>query len=148
MRQIISAQRDQELLLPPCVNDWLGPDHPARFIAQFVDQMDLKKAKLDTLSREEGGSAYAPSLLLGVWLYGYHTKRRSTRAMEEACRENMAFIWLGGNTRPDHVSLWRYWNEHRKQIGELFKQTLKEALEMNLVGMVVQALDGTKSASK
>lgn len=147
MRQIISADRTQSHLLPMCVDDWLCDDHPARFIAEFVDQLDLCQLGFDDLNRHEGGSAYAPALLLGIWLYGYHDKRRSTRQLEQACRENMAYIWLSGNKRPDHNSLWRFWNAHQAKICALFKETLKLALKMNLVGMVAQALDGTKIAA-
>jgi len=147
MRQIITADRTQTHLLPPCVDDWLCDDHPARFIAEFVEQLDLRQLGFDELNRDEGGSAYAPALLLAVWLYGYYDKRSSTRALEKSCRENMAYIWLAGNQHPDHNSLWRFWNEHRAHIRRLFKQTLKLAMKMNLVGMVAQALDGTKIAA-
>ena len=144
MRHVISSSREQSLLLPPCMDDWIARDHPVRYIAQFVDQMDLVGAGLDTLNRQEGGKAHDPSLLLATWLYGYHSKIRSTRELENACRENMAFIWLTGNTRPDHNSLWRYWNSHREQLAAVFHKTLKVAVELKLVDFVTQALDGTK----
>jgi transposase len=147
MRRIISANREQELFLPPCVEDWIGPEHPARFIAEFVGQIDLREAGLDSLERYEGGVAHEPALLLSAWLYGYYTKRRSTRALEEGCRDSMALVWLTGNTRPDHNSLWRYWNRHREGLRSVFRQTVRVAMEMKLVGMVTQALDGTKIAA-
>jgi transposase len=148
MRQIITADPDQTLLLPPCMDDWVGPRHPARFIREFVRALDLRTLGLDTLNRSEGGPAYAPELLVGVWLYGYFRKVRSLRALELACQEEMGFLWLTGNTRPDHNALWRYWSEHREPLKALFKQSVKLAVRMELVGFALQALDGTKIQAK
>jgi len=144
MRQIIAAEYDQEYLLPARVEDWVGEDHPARFVREFVREQDLQQMGLDQISREEGGPALDPRLLLSAWLYGYFRKIRSTRALERACREDMGFIWLTGNVRPDHNSLWRFWSTRVNEMRQVFLQTVKVALKLDLVGLVVQALDGTK----
>ena len=147
MRQILTADYDQELMFPPTMEEWVGPEHPARFIREFVALQDLRALGLDTLEREEGGVAYDPRLLLSAWLLGYLRRIRSTRGLEMACREEMGFVWLTGNHRPDHHALWRFWRTHREAVGELHRQTVKLAIEMNLVGMAVQAVDGTKIAA-
>jgi transposase len=147
MRRVLSADYDQLLLLAPSVEEWIGPAHPARFIREFVGALDLRELKLDTLERHEGGTAHEPALLLQAWLYGYLRKIRSTRGLENACREEMGFVWLTGNHRPDHNALWRFWQAHREGIRQLFRQSVKVALELNLVGLAVQALDGTKIAA-
>jgi transposase len=147
MRRILAADYDQTLLLAPSVEEWIEPRHPARFIREFVAVLDLRALGLDTLERTEGGVAYAPALLLQAWLYGYLRKIRSSRALENACREEMGFVWLTGNHRPDHNALWRFWHEHRAGIRALFQQSVKVALELDLVGLAVQALDGTKIAA-
>jgi len=147
MRRVLAADYDQMLLLAPTVEEWIGPRHPARFIREFVAALELRELKLDTLERAEGGTAHDPALLLQAWLYGYLRKIRSTRALENACREEMGFVWLTGNHRPDHNALWRFWHEHREGIRRLFRQSVKVALELNLVGLAVQALDGTKIAA-
>jgi hypothetical protein len=85
--------------------------------------------------------------LLGAWLHGYARNIRSSRGLENACREEMGFVWLTGNHRPDHNALWRFWHEHHEQIGGLFRQSVKVAVEMGLVGFAVQAVDGTKIAA-
>lgn len=144
MRQILRADYDQLLLLAPTVEDWIGPRHPARFIREFVGALDLRGLGLDTVDREQGGVAYEPALLLQAWLYGYYRKVRSTRAIEAACQEDMGFVWLTGNHRPDHNALWRFWSEHRGQIKALFKQSARVAVDLDLVGLAVQAVDGTK----
>jgi transposase len=147
MRQILRADYEQQLLLPPTLEEWVGPEHPARFIREFVGMLDLRALGLDTLDREEGGVAYDPALLLSAWLLGYVEKVRSTRGLEAACREQMGFVWLTGNHRPDHNALWRFWQAHRQQLQGLFRQSVKLAVEMDLVGLAVQALDGTKIAA-
>ena len=147
MRKILSAEHDQLLLLAPSVEEWVKADHPARFVREFVAALPLAELKLDTLEREEGGVAYDPRLLVGAWLYGYLCKVRSTRAVERACREEMGFVWLTGNHQPDHNALWRFWTAHRAQLHELFRQTIRVAVDLKLVGLVVQAVDGTKIAA-
>jgi len=144
MRQILRADYDQLMLLAPTVEDWVGPRHPARFIREFVAALDLKALGMDTLDREQGGVAYEPALLLQAWLYGYYRKIRSTRTIEASCQEDMGFVWLTGNHRPDHNALWRFWSVHRGQIKGLFKRSVRVAVELELVGMAVQAVDGTK----
>lgn len=147
MRQILRADYAQQLMFPPTLEEWVGPEHPARFIREFVAIQDLRGLGLDTLDREEGGTAYDPALLLSAWLLGYQQKVLSTRGLEAACREQMGFVWLTGNHRPDHNALWRFWRAHRETVQQLFRQTVKLAIEMNLVGLAVQALDGTKIAA-
>lgn len=147
MRQILMADYEQQLMFPPTMEEWVGREHPARFIREFVAALDLRTLGLDTLDREEGGVAYDPRLLLGAWLLGYMRRIRSTRGLEMACREEMGFVWLTGNHRPDHHALWRFWHAHRKAVQGLHRQTVKVAIEMNLVGLAVQALDGTKIAA-
>lgn len=144
MRQVLAAEYDQILLLPPVMDDWIDEDHPARFVREFVRALDLRQLQLDTINREEGGVTYEPALLLSAWLYGYMRRIRSTRALERACREEMGLVWLTGNHRPDHNALWRFWNAHREKVGGLYRQTVRVAVDMKLVGFVVQALDGTK----
>jgi transposase len=143
MRKILGAEHEQMMLLPVCVEDWIGPEHPARFVREFVASLDLKALGLDTVG-DEGGEAYAPRLLLSAWLYGYQRRVRSTRALERGCVEEMGLIWLTGNRRPDHNTLWRFWHEHQAGVRALFRQSVRVAVELNLVGMVLEAVDGTK----
>jgi hypothetical protein len=79
--------------------------------------------------------------LFQAWLYGYLRKIRSSRGLENAWRE---VVWLTGNHRPNHHALWRFWHEHRAGICALFQQSVKVALELDLVGPAMQAFDGTK----
>lgn len=145
MPRIIEADYDQIHLLPPSLEEWVGPEHPARFVREFVGQLDLEALGFTQPAEgEQGRPAYGTALMTRIWVYAYLEKVRSFRKVEAACRERMGFIWLCGNQGPDHNSLWRFWKANRRALGKLFKQSVKVAMELELVGLVLQAVDGTK----
>jgi transposase len=142
--RILRPDYAQRLLLPPALDEWVPANHPVRFVRDFVDALDLPKLGIADPAAEEGRPPYGPDLLLKVWLYGYMDRIRSTRRLEKACLEVMPFLWLTGNLHPDHNTLWRFFNSHRKVLPALFKELVKMAAEAKLVGFVLHALDGTK----
>ena len=119
-------------------------DHPVRFVRDFVDALDLREFGIHEPAAEEGRPPYAPDLLLEVWLFGYMERVRSTRALEKACMQVMPFLWLTGNLHPDHDTLWRFFDSHRKALPKLFRRLVKLAAEAELIGFALHALDGTK----
>jgi transposase len=144
MAQPIAPDYGQQFLFPPALEDWVPADHPARFLREFVDQLDLPALGFAIPSGSQGRPPYAPSLLLKIWLYGYFHRVRSTRKLEAAGREHLALLWLTGLISPDHNSLWRFWHENKKALRQVFKQSAQLALRTGAVGLVLQALDGTK----
>lgn len=144
MAQPISPDYGQQFLFPPALEDWVPKDHPVRFLREFVDQLDLAALGFAMPISNEGRPAYASGLLLKIWLYGYHCRIRSTRKLEAACRDQLPLIWLSGMIVPDHNSLWRFWRDNKKALRQLFKQSIRLALDAGLVGLVLQAVDGTK----
>lgn len=144
MRRAIRADYDQVYLLPPSLEDWVGAEHPARFIREFVDALDLKALSFAVHESPEGGEYFTSDLLLKVWLYGYFRKLRSTRLIESGCRNEVGLIWLCGTRAPDHNTLWRFFTAHKKSLRKLFVQSVKVALRLDLVGLALQAIDGTK----
>jgi len=147
MAQPIAPDYGQQFLLPPALEDWVPTDHPARFIREFVDQTNLSELGFVVPTGAEGRRPYAASLLLRIWLYGYFHRLRSTRKLEQACGELMPLIWLTGMIVPDHNSLWRFWRDNKKALRQLFKQTVQVAAHAGAVGLVLQAVDGTKIQS-
>jgi transposase len=123
-------------------------DHPVRFVRDFVQQLDLlalgfKAPRVDA----PGQPAFSSELLLGAWLYGYVRAIRSTRKLETACREQQPLIWLLGGRQPDHNTLWRFFRNNRAALREVFVTTVRVAAGLDLAGLVLHALDGTKITS-
>jgi len=148
MRHQICADYTQEFLFPPVLEDWIAPEHPARFIREFVDAMDLRKLGIEWAEDTVGRPGYAAELLVKVWVYGYFERIRSTRRLERACRDHLGFIWLAGAHVPDHNTLNRFFRANKKSIRSLFKMTISVAIEAELVGFALHALDGTKMAAR
>jgi transposase len=109
-----------------------------------VEQQDLAQLGFAMPISMAGRPAYAPGLLLKIWLYGYHHRIRSTRKLEAACRDQLPLLWLAGMIAPDHNSLWRFWRDNQQALRELFKQSVRLAVNAGLVGLALQAVDGTK----
>jgi transposase len=144
----IEANYEKQWLFPPSLEELLGGDHPARMIRAFVEQQDLESLGFKTRKSEEGRPSYSSGLLLKVWLYGYVTANRSCRGLERACLDQIGMLWLTGMNSPDHTTLWRFWRDNQKGIRKLFKQLLQIALSLDLVGLVLHAVDGTKIMSQ
>jgi len=144
MTRAIAPDYGQQFIFPPALEDWVPQDHPARFLREFVDQLDLSALGFVIPAATEGRPPYAPSLLLKIWLYGYFHRIRSTRKLEAACQDHLPLLWLSGLIAPDHNSLWRFWRDNQAALRAIFKQTVHLALKTGAVGLAVQALDGTK----
>ena len=139
--------REQMWMLPPTLEELLPLDHPARFVAEFVDALDRDawaELGVDIEGDSMGAPAYHPRALLSVWLYGFMTGVRSCRKLEAACRDQIPYLWLTGWQHPDHNTLWRFYKGHRQAIRKLFERTVRTAVAMKLVDLAVQAVDGTK----
>lgn len=142
--------RDRTWLFPPTLEELIPADHPARFVAMFVQELDRAAwAKLEIAPEGDplGGPAYDPRALLCTWLYGFMIGVRSSRKLEGACRDQVPFLWLTGWEHPDHNTLWRFYQAHRQQMRELFKRSVRTAVRMGLVDLAVQAVDGTRIAA-
>jgi len=148
MGRPIRANYEQSYLFPPSVNDWVPADHPARFIRDFVDALDLKDLGFAMPEGLDGRPAYACDLLLKAWLHGYYHKIRSSRGLEKACYDSISLVWLTGNEHPDHNTLWRFWRTNRSALKGVFRSSVKVAVKNEMVSLALQAVDGTKIAAQ
>jgi transposase len=138
------SRRDQTFLLPVSVDQWVAPDHPVRFIWDFVEALDLEELGIRSLPCDLGRPSYPAKELLACWLYGFMVRTRTSRALERACRESLPFIWLAGLLQPDHLTFWRFLKANREAMHGLFKKTVQVAITIGMVDLALQAIDGTK----
>ncbi|MFV0253096.1 MAG: IS1182 family transposase, partial [Beutenbergiaceae bacterium] len=139
--------REQVFLLPPRLDEWIGPDHPVRLVAAWLEDlpMDTWSAMgIDLTPSARGEARYAPQALLVIWVYGFMVGVRSTRALETACRDQLPFRWLSGNQTPDHNTLSRFYRLHRDGFHHLFHASITYAVRHDLLDWGLQAVDGTK----
>ncbi len=129
-------------LLPPSVEDWLPKDHLARFVVDIVDQLDV--SALSRQYRGTGSAAYHPTVMLGLLVYGYATGVYSSRRIQAATHDSIAFRYIAGNQQPDHDSLCTFRRRFLPELTALFVQVLGIARQMKLLKLGTIALDGTK----
>jgi transposase len=134
--------RDMAFLMPPSVDDWLPQRHLARFVAEVIEGLDLRA--MTGSYRGSGEASYHPRLLLGLIIYGYATGVFSSRNLERATHDSVAFRFVAANEHPDHDTIATFRRRFLKQIEALFVQVLGVAREMGVLKLGTVALDGTK----
>ena len=142
MPNFIQTDRKTDYLLPPSVDDWLNEDHLARFVVKVVDQLDLSNLTRQYAGR--GSKAHHPATLLAILVYGYATGVFSSRRLERATYDSVAFRYIAAGTHPDHDTLATFRRRFLDELAGLFVQVLEVALEMKLLKLGTVCLDGTK----
>src|ERR1700721_817722 len=134
--------RDTDFLLPPSVDEWLPQRHLARFVVEVIAGLDLRG--MTGSYRGSGGASSHPTLLLGIIIYGYATGVFSSRKLERATYDSVAFRFIAANDHPDHDTIAAFRRRFLKEIEGLFVQVLGVAREMGVLKLGTVALDGTK----
>ena len=142
MSNFRNFDRDMVFLLPPSINDWLPEKHLARFIVEVIDGLDL--SRMSNSYRGSGSASYHPRQLLGVLVYGYATGVFSSRKLERATYDSVAFRFIAANEHPDHDTIATFRRRFLKEIEALFVQVLLLARAMGVLKLGTVALDGTK----
>ncbi len=138
----ILIDRNSPYILPPCVQDYLPEDHLARFVVEIVDQLDL--SHLINHYQGQGKRPYHPAMLLSLLFYGYATGTFSSRKLEKATYDSMAFKYITANEHPDHDTINTFRQRFNKEIEGLFVDILVLAEAMGLLKLGTVSLDGTK----
>src|SRR6266702_8172016 len=142
MNNFRTIDRQTGFLLPPSVDEWLPEKHLARFVVEVIDGMDLRA--MSGSYRGSGSASYHPRMLLGILVYGYATGIFSSRKLERATYDSVAFRFIAANDHPDHDTIATFRRRFLKEIEGLFVQVLALAREMGMLKMGTVALDGTK----
>src|SRR5579862_8156545 len=125
--------RDTGFLLPPSVEEWLPERHLARFVVEVIDGLDL--SAMSKSYRGAGSASYHPALLLGLLVYGYATGVFSSRKLERATYDSVAFRFIAANDHPDHDTIATFRRRFLTQIEKLFVDVLRLAREMGVLKM-------------
>jgi transposase len=142
MSNFRDVDRETAFLLPASVEEWLPERHLARFVVEVIDGLDL--GGMIGAYRGSGSAAHHPRMLLGVLIYGYATGVFSSRKLERATYDSVAFRYIAANDHPDHDTIATFRRRFLKEIEGLFVRVLLLAREMGVLKMGTVGLDGTK----
>src|SRR3954447_8423431 len=145
--RFIGGDREQVFLMPPSVTDWVPEDHLVWTVLGAVGELDLSGFYAAYRVDGHGRPAYEPSMMVALLLYAYARGNRSSRGIERACVEDIAYRVVTGNLSPDHSTIAEFRCRHERALGELFSGVLALCSRAGLVSVGVVAIDGTKMAA-
>lgn len=143
--------RNQIFLLPPSFRDFLGDGHEAVILDEFLQEISMRELEQSYSNEHGGSSAYHPAILLAVLIYGYMNGIFSSRKIARRLCQDIAFMYLAGNTTPDFRTLAQFRKEKGVYLETVLAQIVRKARDLGLISFGTCSLDGTKikaSASK
>lgn len=136
-------EQNQPMLLPPSYDEMVPENHPVRVVNEVIERVDI--TALESSYKGGGTSSYHPRMLLKVLVYAYLKNIYSSRKIEQACAENVHFMWLSGASKPDHNTINDFRSKRLKgQLKEIFNQVVMLLAEQGVVTLKEAVLDGTK----
>jgi len=146
-QNFLLCDRDQELLLPPSLREWLPEGHLAWFVLDAVAAIDLDAFYGSYRADGHGRAAHDPGMMVALLLYSYAIGQRSSRAIERRCLEDIASRVICANRAPDHATIARFRARHQDALAETFTQVLGLCGRAGVVSVGVVAVDGTSIAA-
>jgi transposase len=143
-QNFIACDREQTFLMPPDVREWLPESHLAWFVIDAVEEMDLAAFYAAYRADGHGRPAYEPAMMVALLLYAYARGMRSSRMIERACEEDVAYRVISAQQRPDHATIARFVERHDDALAGLFAAVLGLCAQAGLARVGVVAIDGTK----
>jgi transposase len=140
----VAGDRDQLLMMPPSLAEWLPADHLAWFVLDVGGELDLSAFVAAYRADGRGGAAYDPSVMVAVLVYAYCVGERSSRVIERRCTEDVAFRVIAANQVPDHATIARFRATHQDALADLFGQVLRLCARAGLIRAGIVAIDGTR----
>jgi len=146
-QNFLTCDREQSLLMPPDLREWLDEDHLAWFVIEAIEELDLETFYASYRTDGHGRAAHDPKMMLTLLAYAYAVGERSSRGIERRCREDVAFRVICANQAPDHATIARFRVRHEQALADIFSQVLGLCAEAGLVRTGVLAVDGSKFAA-
>src|SRR3954462_6219083 len=143
-QNFLACDREQELLLPPSLREWLPESHLAWFVIDAVAQMNLADFYAAYRADGHGRAAHDPAVMVALLLYSYALGERASRRMDRRSVEDAAPRVICPNQTPDHTTIARFRQRHERALAELFGEVLALCAEAGLVGVGVIAVERTK----
>ena len=143
-QNFIGCDREQELLLPPNLREWLPSEHLAWLVLDAVEEMDLSAFYASYRHDGHGRAAHEPAMMVALLLYAYCKGQRSSRVIERECTDDVTYRVIAANQRPDHTTIARFRQRHEDSLARLFGEVLAICAQAGLVSVGVIAIDGTK----
>ena len=145
MSYITGFNRQQTALFPQSIDELIDPNNPVRFIDIFVDRLNVIEFGFkDVRQNNNGRPPFNPADLLKLYIYGYMNRIRSSRALEKECKRNIELMWLIKGLVPDHNTISNFRKDNPAAIKKVFRQTVQLAKNLDLIGGILIAGDGTK----
>ncbi len=146
MKRFVEGQdRSQLILLPKCLDDYVGEDNPVRIVDAFIDQLDLAVLGFDgVVPAVTGRPAYHPSTLLKIYLYGYLNRVQSSRRLEREAQRNIELMWLTGRLAPDFKTIADFRKDNGAALRAVCGQFVELCRRLKLFTHAVVAIDGSK----
>ena len=142
---IHKEDREQTLLLPDSIEDYLDENNPVRVIDAYINSLDLLSLGFSGAElKETGRPPYNPKDLLKLYVYGYMNRIRSSRRLEQETRRNLEVLWLLGKLSPDHKTISRFRQEHTTALKNVFCDFTRLCAKLELYGKELVAIDGSK----
>jgi transposase len=145
-QNFLLPQRDQPMLLPVDMREWLPEDDLVFIVLDAVASLDLGEFRRRYRADGHGRAAFDPEMMVALLLYGYCQGERSSRVIEKRCVRDVGYRVITGGLRPDHATVARFRARHEKALGGLFSQVLRLLAAEGMVSLGLLSLDGTKLA--
>jgi transposase len=124
----LSCDRDQPMLLPPDLRDWLDDDHLVWFVIDAVSELDLEPFYAAYRTDGHGRAAHDPQMMVTLFAYAFAVGERSSRGIERRCREDVAFRVICANQAPDHATIARFRVRHEAAVAERVREANRVGL--------------------
>jgi len=144
MRYIVGQNREQEIMFPSAMDDYVAEDNSTRVIDAFVDSLNLNEMKIQAEPNVTGRPSYDPRDQLKLFIYGYFNSIRSSRKLERESGRNIELIWLLKGLSPDHKTISRFRKDNAKALKNVFRAFVKLCNKLGLYGLELAAIDGSK----